>query len=125
MRGLFVVAILASGAVIGMHDPSFAACFGSGALQHCYGFDKSGNPYTFQQAGRQEYLNGFDSKTGGAWSMNSTRLGNTTIYHGMSNGNSWNMTDQRFGSTLVTTYKDSNGRSFVQTCTKFGCTTQR
>ena len=82
----------------------------------------TGNSYNVTRYGKSSSMTGYNSRTGSAWSQNSTTYGNTTYQTGRSaNGNSWNQTIQR--GALGTTYSgtDSRGRSYSTTCGSLGC----
>lgn len=98
---------------------SFANCVGSSSSYSCN--DSSGNNYNVQKYGNSTNVQGSNAATGSTWSQNSQTYGNTTQIQGNSNGRSWNETVQT--SPGMTTYSGTNsqGQSYLKTCTKYGC----
>lgn len=111
---------IAVSALLLMHVPANAACYGSGTFQNCY--DDSGNSYTVQRYGNTTHLDGYNSRTGSRWSQESNTFGNTTYHNGRAaNGQTWNMQEQRIGNNRFITGTDSDGNSFSRYCNSFGC----
>ncbi|MAE36059.1 MAG: hypothetical protein CMH97_12685 [Oceanospirillaceae bacterium] len=97
-----------------------AGCYGNDSLKTCY--DDSGNSYTVSKFGNQTTVQGTNSRTGSAWSSQSTTIGNTTYQTGTAaDGGQWNQTIQTFGDTQYRSGTDSDGNYFNKTCNQFGC----
>jgi len=99
-----------------------ADCFGSESIYSCNDI-QSGNTYQVNKFGNTTNMNGYNSRTGSAWSQNSSTYGNTTHQNGTSsNGKTWNQTIQDNGA-FGTTYSgiDSEGSYYSKTCNQFGC----
>ena len=74
---------------------------------------KSGNSYNVNKIGNSTYVQGNNLGTGSSWSQTSTKVGNSTITHGVDkDGNSWNSTSTKIGNTVHTSGFNSDGSSF-------------
>lgn len=105
--------------LVGVCAAASAACIGSGSLYTCS--DDAGNAYTVSRMGSTTTVNGSNPSTGSLWSQQSSRIGDTTITTGQTNGRSWNSTTQSVGGMTIQSGSDSRGRPFSKTCTAYGC----
>lgn len=98
---------------------SDAACYGSANYYSCN--DASGNSYNVQKYGNTTNMQGYNASTGSNWSQNSQTYGNTTQIQGQANGRSWNETIQTMLGMTTYSGTNSQGQSYMKTCTAYGC----
>ncbi len=110
---LFVLALMTLSAT------SQAACYGTANNYNCS--DASGNSYNVQKYGNTTNMQGYNASTGSNWSQNSQTYGNTTQIQGQANGRAWNETIQTMPGMTTYSGTNSNGRSYMKTCTAYGC----
>lgn len=98
---------------------SHAACYGTANNYNCN--DASGNSYNVQKYGNTTNMQGYNASTGSNWSQNSQTYGNTTQIQGQANGRSWNETIQTMPGMTTYSGTNSQGQSYMKTCTAYGC----
>ncbi len=98
---------------------SAAACYGAANSYNCN--DAIGNSYNVQKYGNTTNMQGHNAGTGSNWSQNSQTYGNTTQIQGQANGRAWNETIQTMPGMTTYSGTNSQGQSYIKTCTAYGC----